>query len=944
MPDSKDLKDLDSQLKKTLISAESFKRGSSVAVDPSKNILNIQKTLSKLVENVKSLVNIVSNFAKIVNNNSKKISILKNISKTQSSIASGENIGAKLPGSSTSNVILGTPPAPPAPPAVIGTPPAVIGTPPAPPAVIGVAKIVDDLKKLNIKVIDIEKIVNNNSKKITSLKNISRTQSSIASGENIGVKLPGSSTSNVEDSIATITKSVTSIAEILAGRKKTLDNAAVFDRRKAEQEKRGLAEDKLEKRFEGLKSEAEKVISPVKSILDKIIDFFVTVFLGRVVYKLLEWFSDKKNADKVRAIGRFLGDHWPKLLSLYLVFGSALGGFARGLIGLVVKGAVRLAAAAAGMAAKAGIKGAAGAAGFLGGKYGKLLGAGLEVAATVGTTMAVSKGIENFGGGEQKAQGLAGGGYVRPRFPAFSGGGLNFKGMLGGMGDMFGMLFAGGGGVSSGFVSGEKGVDKIPAMLSDGEFVMSAGAVQKYGVDTLEGMNAAGGGTNKPKMISGTTYAAEGGYIGKNPDPNYKNPGEERRLDLIKSLDRYGSAITTGSKEKGGDLLNAITNLSSTLSGGSVGQSSGSGGGQSGTGQSSSIPRGSTSTGSLLTDPLGAAKRIMGIKDSKPSSSKPSSSKPGTPGFIEEIGQKLTGPGASTYLDAGSIYAKQMLGGFDGPISERNLGKDSKAELQKAIERAKLRTGAETAKAEAKIKELESSGASKTPDGRKALATQKSFLKKLNSGGIRVQYADYADSKGKMSDSAKNAKNILGQFWATGRSKKEGGGYRIEDKYDFDAMKKKDNKTGKMRDMNFGELLTEGVFGKGKTTQQRLQAAHQMNIFKGKGDVDMVLGGKRTAEEEMGLTGSKTLLGGLLGMSGKPKDKNTKAQIPKSKPKNVRGGGVKPSTPPKPKVVYGPPAPKKRNVRGGGSSTKTPSFSATTNGMRSKQETLGLMR
>jgi hypothetical protein len=43
---------------------------------------------------------------------------------------------------------------------------------------------------------------------------------------------------------------------------------------------------------------------------------------------------------------------------------------------------------------------------------------------------------------------------------------------------------------------------------------MSAGAVQKYGVDTLETMNAAGGGTNKPKMISGTTYAAGGGAIG----------------------------------------------------------------------------------------------------------------------------------------------------------------------------------------------------------------------------------------------------------------------------------------------------------------------------------------------------------------------------------------------------------------------------------------------
>ena len=408
MPDSNDLKNLDSQLKKTLLSAESFKRGSSV--DISKSILNTQKTNVSLIGNIRQLV---------------------------------------------------------------------------------------------ASVVSIEKIVNNNSRKITSLKNISKTQSTRISGENIGAKLPGSSASNVEDSITKIAASVDSIAGILAGRKKALDDTAAFDRRKAEQEKRGLVEDKLEKRFEGLKSEAEKVISPVKSILDRIIDFFVTVFLGRVVYKLLEWFGDKKNADKVRAIGRFLGEMWPKLLALYLVFGSALGGFARGLIGLVVKGAVRLAAAAAGMAAKAGIKGASGAAGFLGGKYGKLLGAGLEVAATVGTTMAVSKGIENFGGGEQKAQGLAGGGYVRPRFPAFSGGGFNFKGMFGGMGDMFG-----------GFVSGEKGVDKIPAMLSDGEFVMSAGAVQKYGVDTLETMNAAGGGTNKPKMISGTTYAAGGGAIG----------------------------------------------------------------------------------------------------------------------------------------------------------------------------------------------------------------------------------------------------------------------------------------------------------------------------------------------------------------------------------------------------------------------------------------------
>jgi hypothetical protein len=417
MPDSNDLKNLDSQLKKTLISAESFKRGSSF--DFSKNIINIQKTNISLIGNVRQLV---------------------------ASVAS------------------------------------------------------------------IEKIANNNSRKITSLKNISKTQSTRISGENIGAKLPGSSASNVEDSITNISASVASIAEILAGRKKALNDTAAFDRRKAEQEKRGLAEANLEKRFDGLKSEAEQVISPVKSILDKIIDFFVTVFLGRVVYKLLEWFGDKKNADKVRAIGRFLGDHWPKLLSLYLLFGTSLGRFALSLTKVVAKGAVGLLAKILLLSKAQKLRGLGK---FLGGP-GKLIAGAVATTAVVGGGLALSEKLK--GSDEPEAQGYSGGGFV---FPKFSGGGFNFKNMFGG------------------FVSGQKGVDKIPAMLSDGEFVMSAGAVQKYGVDTLEGMNAAGGGTNKPKMMGGTTYAAGGGMIGKSPDLKEKPPEKGLRPEI-----NYGPGAT----------------------------------------------------------------------------------------------------------------------------------------------------------------------------------------------------------------------------------------------------------------------------------------------------------------------------------------------------------------------------------------------------------------
>jgi len=911
MPDSNDLKSLDSQLKKTLISAESFKKGGSV--DVSKSILNVQKTFVSLIGNVRQLAT---------------------------------------------------------------------------------------------SVVSIEKIVNNNSRKITILKNILKSQSSRISGENIGAKLPGSSTSNVEDSITKISVSVSSIAAILAGRKKALDNSAAFDRRKAEQEKRGVAEGNLEKRFEGLKSAAEKVIAPVKGILDRIIDFFVTVFLGRVVYKLLEWFGDPKNADKVKSISRFLKDFGPAILTAFVLFGTSFGRLTLGLTkmigGFIFKiGKVLIPQLLKLIARNPKAALAVG-----------LLTAGATVPAmfpgTVdeqekktkskpGSTEDKIKALEQQKANLNPLQKMQGEGSEideqlstlktgQTKSYGFSGGGLNFKGMMGGagMGAMLGplgMLLGGALGsgkpqeMVNGFVSGEKGVDKVPAMLSDGEFVMSTGAVQKYGVDTLEGMNAAGGGTNKPKIISGTTYAKGGGMIGDEKE-KVRDTILEKRDKLVTSLNNYGSAITTGGKEKGGDLLNAIKNLSLTLGGGSDGQSSGSRGGQSGADPSSSRPRGSTSTGSLLTDPLGAAKRIMGIKDSKPSSSrprgststgslltdplgavkrimgikdsKPSSSKPGTPGFFEEIGQKLTGPGASTYLDAGSIYAKQMLGGFDGPVSEMNLGKDSKAELQKAIERAKLRTGVEKEKAETKIKELEDSGASKTPKGREALAIQRSFLKKLDAGGVRVQYTDYADSKGNMSPAAENAKNILGQFWANKRSKEMGGGYRVEDKYNFDSLKKKvkDPKTGKIvdKDLDTGELIRDKMFGRSVPFKERLQAAHQLNPFKGKGDVDMILGGKRTAEEEMGLAGSKTLLGGLLGMSGKPKDENTKAQIPRSKPKNVRGGVIKPPVNPKPKVVYAPPAPQKRNRPGSGASTSTPSFSAQGPGGNAKQTTLGVHR
>jgi len=348
-------------------------------------------------------------------------------------------------------------------------------------------------------------------------------------------------TGNIGDYLKEITSSLGNIIKILnQGISADVKNQQQ-KRRDRERAKREGVEKGLEKGFAAVSKVVDKVVAPVKSILSRIIDFFLKMFLARAVVKLIDWLADKNNQEKIQSLIRFFGDNWTKLLSLYIVFGTSFGKFARGLISLVIRGTAGLVKATAGLAAKV-IGGKLGgklgkAAKFIGGGRGKLIVAGIEAAATIGGTLALSKGIENFegiGGGE--TQKFSGGGLVIPRF---SGGGFNFKGMLGGAGKgaMFGplgMLLGGALGGSSGFVSGPGGPkdDKVPAMLSDGEFVMSAGAVQKYGVDTFEAMNAAGGGTNKPRVVNGTTYAAGGGFVGDAP----QSSNFSGRLNQLESI------------------------------------------------------------------------------------------------------------------------------------------------------------------------------------------------------------------------------------------------------------------------------------------------------------------------------------------------------------------------------------------------------------------------
>ena len=408
----------------------------------------------------------------------------------------------------------------------------------------------------------------NNSRKITSIKNIIKTR-----GGDLAENLRSVSPDRL--------KVLDNIDSLLASMKED-------ERKRKENERRRLEESRLETRYKKLKQTTEKILSPVRGVLDRIVKAFIAILTGRFLVKLVEWLSNPSNQKKVSAILRFLTDFGPKLLSLYILFGTRFGRAIRSLSGLIIKGGLRIGAATLMLLRKMGFKRAGMMARSLLGRSGRRIATGLQIGAATagffGLNSLFGGGLDGGGGSssdqvdreilDQNQQikdayeaglthtigmtalesipvlgplgGMAvesargnyneGGLVADPNvnFPfemIGGGGGLNaltgqaktktFATYIGdGIQEFFGItpkrlrddgqqhLYGGG------KVEGRSGIDKVPAMLTQGEFVMSRGAVQKFGVKNLMEMNAAGGGTNKPRFVRDTVYAQGGGIIG----------------------------------------------------------------------------------------------------------------------------------------------------------------------------------------------------------------------------------------------------------------------------------------------------------------------------------------------------------------------------------------------------------------------------------------------
>ena len=386
----------------------------------------------------------------------------------------------------------------------------------------------------------LEEKVDANSKKVTLLKNIIKSHKS-----DLAEKLKSlepSQVSPLDASIQSITNSVTSISETLLRQqevdKEQAEDAAIVQERK----KRNLKEKTVEggKNIgKGLMETGKKMLGPVKGFLANIFDWIKKVLMAKVVIELFKWFSDPANAKKVSSIFRFIKDWWPAILTGLLLFAGSLlgpGGLILGAIILVT--------------------------GFI-----------PKLVNTVKTLLGFGKATEKDAADlAQKAK---------------KGDEENISTETGQKQDVTPNDVANAPEPGSeqpvemnkgGEVPGKGDRDTVPAMLTPGEFVMSKDAVGAWGKDTLEGMNAAAGGSNKPEGGRVKKYASGGevlnnetGTLAKRIDPliTAQDPKPEGIGGMLAgAADFMTGGLFDFDGKSGGGLLSKGANLLGGMFGG----------------------------------------------------------------------------------------------------------------------------------------------------------------------------------------------------------------------------------------------------------------------------------------------------------------------------------------------------------------------------------------
>ena len=304
-----------------------------------------------------------------------------------------------------------------------------------------------------------------------------------------------------------IKEKVISIAALLGDQYKLKEDQAKDARKLRERKGRKLSENLLEggkKVWEGVKKTGEKILAPFQSVWKNILGFIGKIIVGRVLFKILEWAGDPKNQDKIKSIGKFFNDFWPVMLAGYLLFGNSLTSMVTGMLIQMGKWLAPMLLAIGKLMLNPWVLAAMGTGAAIY-AIGKTIGKDKEGENIAEATNESTEAIVDEGNMDEGEAGVLSQSVTTENVDRMTQGDTNLRSnnnmLQTGMDDPLsgGRLGLNKGGTVPG--SGNK--DTVPAMLTPGEFVMSKGAVQKYGANTMESMNAAAGGTNKPTLLRG---------------------------------------------------------------------------------------------------------------------------------------------------------------------------------------------------------------------------------------------------------------------------------------------------------------------------------------------------------------------------------------------------------------------------------------------------------
>ena len=272
---------------------------------------------------------------------------------------------------------------------------------------------------------------------------------------------------DMSSALTKISSDVNIIKGIVASQE-SIEKEKLDDTREArEKKKRTMKENLLEggkKMYDKVAGAFGKVLEPAKGIFESIFNFIKLFILGAGLMKILDWFGNPDNKNKIQSIFRFLKDWWPAIVAALIPF---LGGIPLviAVIGLVVGYLPKLIDT---------VK--------------MLFGFGKKVDEEIAKN---EKDLEKSDT-DVKLDEQAG---EDPPGQTETGEQIDTTGAGEKPNVSEPQQFNQGG-----EVPGQGNKDTVPAMLTPGEFVLTKEAVNQVGADTLYGMNAAAGGVGKPSQ------------------------------------------------------------------------------------------------------------------------------------------------------------------------------------------------------------------------------------------------------------------------------------------------------------------------------------------------------------------------------------------------------------------------------------------------------------